>query len=150
MAHTVPDRPEIAPPERTQFYYLDENKELVIGDEINNSNKWAGGGFLASAVDLATFGLAHFDNDVLTAKSRELLWTSQQKAGGVPTQYGVGWFINDNWVQHPGGALGGSTLLRIYPDQEIVIVLMANLSVLGGNTFSDLPDRLFNCFSDNR
>lgn len=150
MINTVPDRSTIVPPERTQFYYRDATGELIIGDNINSSNKWAGGGFLSSAVDLTKFGLAHFDNTILTTRSRELLWTSQQDAKGKATQYGVGWFIEDNWVQHPGGALGGTTVLRIYPEEEVVIVLMANLSVLGENRFDDLPDLLFECFSKNR
>jgi len=147
MTDTVPDISEIGSPERTQFYYRDENMRLVIGDEINSSNKWAGGGFLASVEDLANFGLAHFDDKILFADSRELLWSSQKDAIGGETDYGVGWFIEDGWVQHPGGALGGSTLLRIYPDEEVVIVLIANLSMRGENRFDDLPDRLFDCFS---
>lgn len=147
MTNTVPDRLTIVPPERTQFYYLDENRQLIIGDEINSSNKWAGGGFLSSAVDLARFGLAHFDDSILTKETRELLWTSQQNIQGEATQYGIGWFVEDDWVQHPGGALGGSTLLRIYPEKKVVIVLMANLSLLGENRFDALPDMLFKCFS---
>ena len=150
MANTVPDQSAIVPPDRTQFYYLDESGELIIGDEINSSNKWAGGGFLSSAVDLAKFGLAHFDDSILTQQSRELLWTSQKDIKGAETDYGVGWFIDDDWVQHPGGALGGTTLIRIYPEEEIVIVLMANLSVLEENRFDKLPNLLFECFSKNR
>ena len=148
MPNTVPDRLEIVSPERTQFYYLDENKELIIGDEINSSNKWAGGGFLSSAKDLANFGLAHFDDNILDADARALLWTRQKEAGGGEVPYGVGWFIEDGWVQHPGGALGGSTLLRIYPDEGVVLVLIANLSMRGENRFDDLPNRLFDCFSE--
>ena len=148
MTNTVPDRSEILSPERTQFYYRDENKNLIIGDEINSSNKWAGGGFLSSAKDLANFGLAHFDDKILDADARALLWTRQKEAGGGEVPYGVGWFIEDGWVQHPGGALGGSTLLRIYPDEGVVIVMIANLSMRGENRFDDLPNQLFDCFSE--
>ncbi len=148
MPNTVPDRLGIESPERTQFYYLDENMDLVIGDEINSSNKWAGGGYLSPAKDLANFGLAHFDESVLGADARALLWTRQKEASGTQAPYGVGWFIEDGWVQHPGGALGGSTLLRIYPDEEVVIVLIANLSMRGENRFDDLPIQLFECFSE--
>lgn len=148
MTNTVPDRLEITSPERTQFYYIDENKDLIIGDEINSSHKWAGGGYLSSAKDLANFGLAHFDDDVLGSDARAILWTSQKEADGDETPYGMGWFIEDGWVQHPGGALGGTTLLRIYPDQNVVIVLMANLSMRGENIFGDLPSKLLVCFSE--
>jgi len=61
MANTMPDISSVKVPERTEFYYRNENSDLIIGDKINNSYKWAGGGFLASVTDLAQFGISHFD-----------------------------------------------------------------------------------------
>lgn len=149
MDHTLADTSQIQPPDRTEFYYLNEEGEPIIGPEIDNSNKWAGGGFLASVVDLARFGKAHFDDGLLSKETRDTLWTSQNTSTGEATEYGMGWFVEDGWVEHPGGALGGSTLLRIYPDQELVIAMSANLSVLGEGRFDELPDQLFECFSRN-
>lgn len=77
-----------------------------------------------------------------------MLWTSQESIDGRSTGYGVGWFVSDDWVQHPGGALGGSTLLRIYPESEVVIAMVANFSMLGSNRFGELPDQLFECASN--
>ena len=148
LTNTVLDTPAVKIPDRTEFYYFNENMELIIGDEINSSYKWAGGGYLASVTDLARFGAAHFDEHKLSAQAQTQLWTNQKTSEGKLTGYGLGWFIDDNWVQHPGGALGGSTLLRIYPEQEIVIALATNLSLRGENRFNNLPDKLFECFSD--
>ena len=147
MQHTSADLKSIAVPERTEFYYLNDNGELTIGPEINSSYKYAGGGFLASVVDLAHFGMGHFDEAVLTPESKSLLWTTQQSIDGANTDYGVGWFTSDQWVQHPGGALGGSTLLRIYPEEQVVVALAANLSMLGSNRFGELPDQLLGCLA---
>lgn len=149
MQNTTADRRSIQVPERTQFYYLGEDGEPAIGPPINSSYKWAGGGFLATAVDLARFGVSHFDGNLLTDASQRMLWTSQKTLGGDSTGYGIGWFISDHWVQHPGGALGGSTLLRIYPEEEVVIAITANLSMLGPNRFGALPEQLFECTSRN-
>ena len=145
LANTVPDTQNIKVPERTEFYYLGEDGNYVVGDTINSSYKWAGGGYLSTAVDLANFGIAHFDDSILGDSSRELLWTSQKTASGSATDYGIGWFIHDGWVEHAGGALGGTTLLRIYPNEEIVVAITANLSMRGPGPLDPLPAQLFEC-----
>ena len=145
LANTVPDTQNIKVPERPEFYYLGEDGNYVVGDTINSSYKWAGGGYLSTAVDLANFGIAHFDDSILGDSSRELLWTSQKTASGSATDYGIGWFIHDGWVEHAGGALGGTTLLRIYPNEEIVVAITANLSMRGPDPLDPLPAQLFEC-----
>jgi len=145
LANTVPDTQNIKVPERTEFYYLGEDGNYVVGSTINSSYKWAGGGYLSTVVDLANFGMAHFDDNLLDNSSRELLWNSQKTASGLATDYGVGWFIHDDWVEHPGGALGGTTLLRIYPSEEIVVAITANLSMRGPDPLDPLPAQLFEC-----
>lgn len=147
MINTLPDTASVEVPERTEFYYLKEDGEYKVGPAINSSYKWAGGGYLSTVEDLVKFGLAHFDDRLLTDTSRSLLWESQQTRSGEPTGYGVGWFVYDQWVEHPGGALGGSVLLRIYPQEQTVVAIAANLSMLGEDRFDSLQDRLFECAS---
>jgi CubicO group peptidase (beta-lactamase class C family) len=98
------------------------------------------------------FGLAFFDRAVIKPQTRDLLWTSQTRAAGERTNYGIGWFVGRDsqghaWVQHPGGAAGGSALIRIYPEQKLVICVLANLSMIGDDRFSTVPDQLFELFS---
>jgi len=145
MQRTFADIQSVKIPRRTEFYYLGDDGKPVIGPTINSSYKWAGGGFLSTAVDLARFGMSHFNAELLSVGSRELLWTTQKSVDGRPTGYGLGWFVADRWVQHPGGALGGSTLLRIYPQEEVTIAITANLSMLGPDRFGELPEELFGC-----
>ena len=146
MLETVPDRPEKIIASRTGFYYLDGDV-LRNGPPINSSYKWAGAGFLSTAADLARFGMAHFEAKFLSPAARSLVWTSQHTNSGESTGYGMGWFIGPSWVQHSGGIVGGSGLLRIYPEEQMVVVILANLSMLGENQFGELPDELHDCFA---
>lgn len=89
-----------------------------------------------------------FEDDRWNAERRKHLWTEATNNSGVPTGYGTGWFVFDSCVQHPGGTVGGSVLLRVYPCEKIVIVLMANLSMLGFG-IGDYPDLLFECLTSS-
>lgn len=46
------------------------------------------------------------------------------------------------------GTVGGSVLLRIYPDDGVVISLLGNLSMVGDDRFGDIPDQLFALFQN--
>jgi len=146
MTHTVADTTSVNVPARTEFYYLDSNDTLTVGPPINSSYKWAGGGILSTAADLARFGMAHLNPQHLSEESKNLLWQSQRTADDEETGYGIGWFVDENYVEHPGGTVGGTALLRIYPKQELVVAITANLSMLGPDNFAELPDQLFQCF----
>lgn len=152
MHNTTADIPQRVIQNRTGFYYR-EKEGLLNGPYIDTSNKWAGGGYLSSANDLVRFGLAFFDTKVIRPATRTLLWTPQLTLAGERTSYGLGWFIGKDsagrrWVQHPGGTVGGSVLLRIYPDDGVVISLLGNLSMVGDDRFGDIPDQLFALFQN--
>lgn len=55
--------------------------------------------------------------------------------------YGLGWGIGTppsqklqhaHWVEHSGGLIGASSLLVIYPEEEIVAVTLTNKGRIGG------------------
>ena len=58
---------------------------------VDNSYKWAGGGFLSTAEDLARMGRNLLDGRVLRRETAETLWTSRTLRDGSITGYGVGW-----------------------------------------------------------
>jgi len=102
---------------------------------VDNSNKWAGGGFLSTAPDLVRFGMAHLDGTLLRRETLETLWTSQATTEGEETGYGIGWRVA-TWegrqvVYHTGGAVGGTTVLVIYPEEGLVVSLLANIQNAG-------------------
>ena len=149
MSSTVPDEPTAIVSGRTGFYYFDAG-ELKNGPPIDSSYKWAGAGFLSTALDLARFGRANFDTPLLSERSQQILWRSQRTEAGVATNYGLGWFIHDGYVEHPGGIVGGSALLRIYPQEKLVIAILGNLSIVADDWAGDLPDKFHSCFSIRR
>lgn len=130
MAATEADRvtPLIANRSR---YYTKQDGELVNAAWVDNSNKWAGGGFLSTADDLVRFGQSHLSDKLLRPETIEMMWTSQKTSDGSVTGYGLGWFIDMDdaqrrVVRHSGGSVGGITELRIYPDQGLVVAVITN------------------------
>ena len=58
---------------------------------------------------------------------------SQTTNDGTRTNNGIGFFSGKddkdrNWVGHGGGSVGGTSRLLIYPEQDIAIVTLVNLS----------------------
>lgn len=132
MDHTTADQMNQVVPNRTGFYYLND-RVVLNGPPINQSYKWAGGGFLSTSEDLAVFGVAHLRKKGLKKETVNILWESQVNSNGEKTNYGIGWFIGKDsdgrhWVQHPGGTVGGTAFFRIYPEEGLVVSILANLS----------------------
>jgi serine beta-lactamase-like protein LACTB, mitochondrial len=133
LTHTVADRADSVIPHRTHFYDADSAAGFVTAPAVDNSYKWASGGFLSSAEDLVRFGSALLEPGFLTAPSLDLLFTSQATAAGKPTGYGVGWFVTTDglghrWVFHGGSSIGGTAVFGVDRDSRLVIAILSNLS----------------------
>ena len=80
--------------QRSRFYERKKDGALDNAPYVDNSYKWAGGGFLSNAEDLVRFGSALLRPGFLSEKSLRLLFTSQKTIAGQETGYGIGWFIH--------------------------------------------------------
>ena len=132
LRNTLPDQNRPVIEQRSRFYSREDDGALDNAPYVDNSYKWAGGGFLSSAEDLAHFGSALLQPGYLKAESLKLLFTSQKTNAGKETGYGMGWSIRKSAsgqtiYEHSGGSVGGSCQLIIYPDSRIVVVLLTNL-----------------------
>lgn len=139
MSNTVPEYMDKIIPNRGRYYYKAE-EGVLNAPFVDNSYKWAGGGFLSTAEDLAKFAKAHMTAGYLTEESLTELTTSQELVDGTETNYGLGWRTNtDNeghhWIGHTGGAVGGTSIMVIYPEQEIIVVILTNMSGAGLGDF---------------
>ncbi|MFN2571595.1 MAG: serine hydrolase domain-containing protein [Gemmatimonadales bacterium] len=133
MTSTAPDKNDSLIPNRTRFYERTEAGEFVLASAVDNSYKWAGGGFLSTAEDLVRFGSAHLNAGYLKAATLELLFTPQHTTSGEATPYGIGWFVmtdslGHRTVYHGGGSVGGTTVFGVDRDSRVVIALVSNLS----------------------
>jgi CubicO group peptidase (beta-lactamase class C family) len=132
MRHTGAD--EVTPiiPGRSRFYTRDEKTGAVINaDYVDNSYKWAGGGFLSTAGDLVAFANALLEGRLLRPETLALLWTSMKTSDGKDTDYGIGWTVDRDAkgrrrARHSGGSIGGTANLVIYPEERLVVALVVN------------------------
>ena len=116
---------------RSRFYSMD-NGEIINGPYVDNSYKWAGGGFISSAEDVVKFAEAHLKEGTVKKATLKLWTSSQQTKDGKSTNYGIGWRSYQDKkgreaYGHTGGSVGGSSRMIIYPKEELVIVLLSNL-----------------------
>ena len=102
---------------------------IINATHVDNSYKWAGGGFISSTSDLVKFGQAHLQPGFLSEETLTELTTSQTLSAGESTDYGVGWSIDGDYLGHGGGSIGGITSFLMYPEDNLVLVMLSNSSV---------------------
>ena len=111
----------------------DGDRHLINAPFVDNSYKWAGGGFLSTTEDVLRFANAHLRDDFLSPSAKRLLFTEQQTRDGVGVGYGFGWFIRTDdagrrLLYHAGGSVGGTSLMIMQPDTRVVVVGLINLT----------------------
>lgn len=131
LRHTVADQTAELIEQRARPYRKTDDGPLRNAPYVDNSYKWAGGGFLSTAEDLALFGSALLQPGFLKPESLKLLFTSQKTTDGKETGYGIGWFVGKSKsgqkvYAHDGGAVGGSSRLILYPDARVVVAMICN------------------------
>ena len=133
MGHTIAGHTDRIIPHRTRFYATNAEGDVVNAPFVDNSYKWAGGGFLSTPEDLLIFANAHLSPGFLEAETLELLFASQRLRNGEETGYGIGWGSSTNdrgerIVSHTGGSVGGRTVLTANRDTGVIVAIVANLS----------------------
>jgi serine beta-lactamase-like protein LACTB, mitochondrial len=133
MAHTTADQNKQIVEARARFYELTKSGNAENAPYVDNSYKWAGGGFLSTAEDLVQFGSALLRPGFLKQESLKQLFTSQKTTAGEATGYGIGWGVGKTGsgkivYEHAGGAVGGTSQLIVYPESGVVIAMINNLS----------------------
>jgi len=115
----------------TQPYWLISNT-LFEAPEENVSHKYAGGGYLSTPTDLVKFGTALISNELITAESKNILWSPVLIVNGTINKehYALGFRMGEDefgkFAHHGGTANGGYSFLLIYHD--IVVAFSANYS----------------------
>jgi serine beta-lactamase-like protein LACTB len=141
MNHTVADHADEDIPNRTSFYQM-RGGEPIEAPYVDNSYKWAGGGFIGTTEDLCKFGQAHMTSGYLSQETLDLWMESQHTKDGKATNYGIGWrtFTRDSgytFYGHSGGSVGGITFFMIHIPSQTTLAITANVDPLnyGGIQF---------------
>lgn len=114
-------------------FYEWKDSTLLEAPRVDNSNKWAGGGMLCTADDLARFGSGLISSRYLKPDVLERFTTSQATTDGTVTHYGIGVTCGTDdqgmtWFGHSGGSIGGTSMLYILPEDNLVVVTLINLT----------------------
>ncbi|WP_165759109.1 serine hydrolase domain-containing protein [Niastella yeongjuensis] len=131
MTHTTADINDSIIPNRVRFYEQAGNK-LVNAPLVNNSYKWAGGGFLSTPYDLVKMTMGLLNQKVLQQKALQLLFTAQHLENGKNTNVGIAWRINTTktgltFIHHGGAIQGGRTFVLFYPESGYTFAITANI-----------------------
>ena len=146
MRHSLAGYTDSIISHRTGFYERNGERTVLNAPYVDNSYKWAGGGFLSTPEDLIRFGSAHLEAGFLEAKTLETLFTSQRLSDGEMTGYGIGWIIREDEqdiVGHGGGSVGGTSSLIVNRDTGLVVAAVGNLS---GGPIGGMAGRIFAVF----
>ena len=133
MRHTVADHVDSLITQRVRFYARNDDGTLLNAPYVDNSYKWAGGGFLSTTGDLLRFANAVVLGDFLPPEGKKLLFTEQRTTSGEGVDYGFGWRITEDEagrriLMHTGGSVGGTSILAVHPDTGVVVAALVNLS----------------------
>jgi CubicO group peptidase (beta-lactamase class C family) len=147
MTNTIAEYPDSIIPHRAHFYTRDSAGPVINAQYVDNSYKWAGGGFLSTTGDLAHVAELLLEGKLLKPATRDLWWTSQKTSAGKETGYGIGWGIvhepsGRTRIGHTGGSMGGTASLMIYPEQKLIVALLVN----SDNTFISAVPRIAEMF----
>jgi len=133
LVHTTADQNTRIVEQRSRFYELPKQGAVENAPYVDNSYKWAGGGFLSTAEDLARFGSALLAPGFLKQETLKAMFASQKTKSGEETGYGIGWAVHQSksgklTYEHSGGSVGGTSQLILYPQTHMVVAMASNLS----------------------
>ncbi len=133
LVHATADQNTKIIEQRSRFYELAKTGQEENAPYVDNSYKWAGGGFLSTAEDLVRFGSSMLQPGFLKEETLQTMFTPQKTKAGEPIEYGIGWFVHKSHTgklvyEHSGGSVGGTSQLIVYPESHVVVALVTNLS----------------------
>ncbi|WP_304298633.1 serine hydrolase [Capnocytophaga leadbetteri] len=131
MWRTFPDRGRIITDEAIP--YTRTKKGLDKATEVNNYFKLAGGGFLSTSHDIAKMGTAIERHSFLSQAVENEMLKKQCTTDDVEINYGIGWQNQRDWngrdyFGHTGMGVGGFGWLSVYPNEQVVIVMLFNVT----------------------
>jgi CubicO group peptidase (beta-lactamase class C family) len=122
----------------------------------NITHKWAGGGMLGNAPDLARFGQKTLDPAFISPRTLALFTAPQQLADGSQIgepgfRQAIGWRVSSDYFgkpyfHHSGAISGGRSHLSVYPEQKAAISVLANASFI--SSFALTAEALFDAQSE--
>src|SRR5260370_7939713 len=100
--------------------------------------------FLSTVVDLAKWDASLDTDKILTATSRNQMWTTAKLLDGAATGYGFGWYTSSlkkhSYIHHNGAMNGFEANISRFPDAKLTVIDLVNPNVLAPT--QKIPTRL--------
>lgn len=127
MTHTRTTTESEIVPHRAAGYSRTANR-------LVNADVWfalrPSGAFLSTVEDLAKWDAELNSETVLTASSREQMWSPVKLNDGTTYPYGFGWFVDvvqhHRRIHHDGALPGFKSDIERYPDDKLTVIVLAN------------------------
>ncbi|MEN3322616.1 serine hydrolase domain-containing protein [Mariniflexile soesokkakense] len=148
MTHSMMDASDVIVPNCTHFYKNSLLKKHIPASPVCNEFKIAGGGFLSTSEDLIKFGNELISPKIVSKETLSQITTSQHLKTGERTGYGIGFSVETSKnstpkYYHTGGGVGASTILMVYPKEELVITVLANTTGISMPDFGKELEAVF-------
>ncbi len=131
MDGALVERAHPAPESNWVEGYRPQGARLVPSESINISSRFGGGGLRGSVVDLLDFGESLQGHRLLDAERTSEMQRDRTTVSGEPIRYGYGTAAYPRfgtWVSgHAGGQPETSSLLLMYPSDDLIIALLRNV-----------------------
>ena len=98
---------------------------------VDTSYKVPSGGFCGTAADLVRFAHAMQAGEIVQLETRDRMWTRQKTVTGTETEYGLGWFIDQDRagrkiVRHGGAQTRVRSSLVFFVDDGVAVSVLCN------------------------
>ncbi len=102
---------------------------------LDTSTLFSAGGIYSTVEDMYRFDRALYGDGLLNVSSKQAMWTAH--ASG----YGYGWRVTDRYghrrISHPGFMDGAATAFVRFPDDDITVIVLSNMSSADVGVISD-------------
>ena len=142
MGRTSFDVPSRIVPRRGHGYMRDKTGTRINSPRLDLAFRYAAGGMLSTAQDLVRLAVAINAGVLLKAETVARMYRSQLdpirvfaadgSAPERPNGQAIGWWIDTDgvgrtWLYHSGKVNGVGSVLINYPDERLVVALIANI-----------------------
>lgn len=133
MHHTFVDKQKEIVFNRVKGYEKNYLRQFVNAPLADLSIKVAGGGLISTSKDLLLFSNSLLQGKLLKTSTFDMMCKRTELKSGVAIDYGLGFslnFENDSLksIYHVGGGTGFSTMLLIYPKENLTTVNLINIA----------------------
>lgn len=159
MLHTTIDRNTNS----DNFYHELINNKNILAQCLDCRFKYAEGCYLSTTEDLTKFGRAILKHQIISAYHLNLFTKSQVQNSLEGKKYGLGFELGESFVLqkktslqkkanilfseyygHRGNIPGGSAVLNIYPNQQLIIAITINRTDIPCNLISEKIFKILN------